>query len=347
MFSARPSRFYCGLLAALIALPFCVPAEIAATAEFVLEWGEQGSAPGQFDIPIDIAINAADEIFVTDHYNDRVQKFDVDGKFLARFSLAPNPGGIAIAANGDLYITHFAAAARSQNKPGADDCITVHAPDGQVKLRWGKKGKGDGEFDCPGGIALSSDGRVYVADQTNHRVQVFDRSGKFLFKWGEYGNATGQFGGGDAVYSRTGGPQFITLDNEGDVWTTESMGCRVQVYTHDGEFIRAWGTDENKPGAFGGKFMGFKSGPARLQGPVSLRFAKDDTLWVTAISGRIQQFTKEGACLGGVFNGQGDGPGQFYAPHGLALDSKGSLYVVDSFNHRIQKFAPNAPAPAP
>lgn len=334
------------IFTALFSATLPVQAEIPATAEFVLEWGEQGEAPGQFDIPIDIAINSADEIYITDHYNGRIQKFDANGKPLAAFSVAPNPGGIAIAANGDLYITHFAAAARSQ-KPGAEDCVTVHTPDGQEKFRWGKHGKGDGEFDCPGGIALSSDERVYVADQTNHRVQVFDPTGKFLLKWGEYGNAPNQFGGGDAVYSRTGGPQFVTLDNEGNVWTTESMGCRVQVFTHDGAFLRAWGSSEDKPGAFGGKFMGFKSGPARLQGPVSLRFAKDDTLWITTISGRIQQFTKDGNCVGGVFNGQGDAPGQFYAPHGLALDSKGNLYVVDAFNHRIQKFAPKTPTPVP
>ena len=51
-----------------------------------------------------------------------------------------------------------------------------------------------------------------------------------------------------------------------------------------------------------------------------------------------KQFTAEGEYLAG-FGQEGTGPGQFYAPHGLAIDSRDSLYVVDAFNHRVQKFA--------
>ena len=55
---------------------------------------------------------------------------------------------------------------------------------------------------------------------------------------------------------------------------------------------------------------------------------------MAAVSGRIQQFTKDGKYLRG-FGEQGTKPGQFYAPHGIALDSHGHLYVVDAYNHRI------------
>src|SRR6476659_3348206 len=51
----------------------------AATPRFLGEWGQKGSEPGEFHFPIGIAINADDEIFVTDFYNSRVQKFSVDG----------------------------------------------------------------------------------------------------------------------------------------------------------------------------------------------------------------------------------------------------------------------------
>jgi hypothetical protein len=61
-------------------------------------------------------------------------------------------------------------------------------------------------------------------------------------------------------------------------------------------------------------------------------------VWVSAVCGRIQQFTDAGKYLRG-FGGPGTGPGQFYAPHALTLDSRGHLSVVDAFNHRIQKFA--------
>src|SRR3954453_633766 len=60
-----------------------VVAAKAATPRFLGEWGKKGSEPGEFHFPIGIAINADDEVFVTDFYNARVQKFSVDGKLLA------------------------------------------------------------------------------------------------------------------------------------------------------------------------------------------------------------------------------------------------------------------------
>jgi hypothetical protein len=56
-----------------------------ATA-FVLQWGKKGSGPGQFNFPIGIAINSSDEVFVTDFYNARVQKFSDQGVLVAVYS---------------------------------------------------------------------------------------------------------------------------------------------------------------------------------------------------------------------------------------------------------------------
>src|ERR1700722_7548343 len=64
--------------------------------KFLLEWGKLGKEPGEFHFPIGIAINASDEVFVTDFYNSRVQKFSVDGRLLAVIPVLPNPGGMAI-----------------------------------------------------------------------------------------------------------------------------------------------------------------------------------------------------------------------------------------------------------
>lgn len=303
-------------------------------------WGEQGSAPGEFDFPIAIAINAKDEIFISDHYNSRVQKFDTDGKFISEFTTLPSPGAFALDREGNFYITHFPGSKKQMDKYGRGNFVSVYAPDGTMLRQWGKMGVGDGEFDCPGGLAISAEDRVYIADQTNHRVQVFDTMGKFLFKWGEYGNEPGQFGGMEAKYARTGGPQFVALDSEGHVWTTEGMNGRIQEFTADGKFLRAWGDNQDKPGSFGGAFAGFNNQPTRLQGPIALCFDVHDHLWISAVCGRIQRFSKSGEFLGGIGQ-QGDQPGQFYAPHGVALDSSGALYVVDAFNHRIQKLRPS------
>jgi sugar lactone lactonase YvrE len=64
-------------------------------------------------------------------------------------------------------------------------------------------------------------------------------------------------------------------------------------------------------------------------------------IWVSSTNNRVQLFSPEGKFLGGVVALKpGSGPGQFHTPHGLVLDSRGCLYVADTQNHRIQKFAP-------
>jgi len=291
--------------------------------------------------PIGIAINAADEIFVTDFYNDRVQKFSTDGKLLAVLPVLTTPGGIAISRSGDIYLAHFA---EKKRKERTTDRISVYDSTGKLLRQWGRTGKEDGEFDCPGGLALSTDGRVFVADQTNRRVQVFAADGTFLAKWGEYGTKEGQFGGIVSIRSRVGGPQFLAFDSKGNLFTTEGSMGRVQKFTGDGKFLLAWGNNDDKPGSFGGVFTGFKDRQTTLQGPVSICVDKQDRVWVSAVSGRIQQFSSDGALLGG-FGSAGTEPGQFHAPHGLAIDSRGHLYVVDAFNHRIQKFDVGEPQP--
>jgi len=312
------------------------PGRIAqlAAPRFLRQWGSKGSEPGEFHFPIGIAINAADEVFVTDFYNERVQKFNADGKLLAVIEVLPGCGGIAIGRNGYLYVSHFPRGKATDARKA--DRITVYDRNGKFFKEWGKSGTGNSEFNFPGGLVVGRDGRLYVADQTNRRVQVFDAEGKFLTKWGEYGLKPGQFGGNVIPKRRDGGPQFVALDSKGHVYTTEAAVGRVQKFTADGKFLLAWGDNDDKPGSFGGVFSGQKG---RIEkGPVGICVDRHDRVWVCAVSGRIQQFTSEGKYLRG-FGEQGTKPGQFYAPHGIALDSHGNLYVVDAYNHRIQKFA--------
>lgn len=312
------------------------PPKDTAPAKFLLEWGSQGSARGEFDFPIGIAINRADEVFVSDHYNSRVQKFDRSGKLLEVIITRPNPGGICLDADANLYISHFGASARVKER--LPDRISVHDKTGKRIREWGKTGTGEAEFDMPGGMASARDGRLYIADQTNRRIQVFDGNNgdKFLFQWGRYGTSQGEFGGDINPKSRVGGPQFVAIDSTGHIYTTEGSVCRVQKFTPDGKFLLAWGDSEDKPGSFGGDFQLIKG---KIRGPIAICIDKKDRVWVSAVCGRVQRFTNDGKYLDGFGYEQGSEPGQFLAPHGLAIDSIGDLYVVDAYNHRVQKFA--------
>ncbi|MSR58512.1 MAG: hypothetical protein EXS05_12800 [Planctomycetaceae bacterium] len=309
------------------------PGDDVGGARFLAAWGQEGSQPGEFNIPIGIAVNAADEVFVTDHYNNRVQKFSADGKLLDHFAVLPNPGGICVNPAGNLLIGHFPGSRLGTEK--TPDRISVCTPEGKLLHEWGKSGQGEGELNWVGGIAVGMGQRVYVADQTNHRMQVFDADGKFLFQWGKYGGLPGEFGGTEPVLSRVGGPQFVAIDSAGNIYTSEATLGRIQKFTADGKFILAWGDNDDRPGSFGGDFLAFK---IRLKGPIALCIDRKDRLWISSVAGRIQQFSSDGAYLRGFGAEQGSDPGQFLAPHGVALDSRGHIYVVDTYNHRVQKF---------
>ncbi|HEX3725097.1 MAG TPA: 6-bladed beta-propeller [Pirellulales bacterium] len=307
----------------------------APPPRFVLQWGRRGSENGEFDFPIGIAINGADEVFVTDFTNAREQKFSTEGKFMSSFSVSAFPGGIALDRDENVFVAHAGIPPSRFDAPRKRDKIAVFSATGKPLREWGKFGDGDGEFNMPGGIAISRDGRVYVADQCNRRVQVFDTRGRFLTRWGRQGFGPGEFGGNAHPRAFFAGPTFLACDRQGSVFTTESILCRIQKFTPEGRFLLAWGEQGVGAGKFGDKFTAF--GQGTMRGPTGICLDAQGRIWVNAIGGRIQQFSESGEFLTG-FGEEGTQVGQFYAPHGLAIDSHGCLYVVDAYNHRIQKF---------
>lgn len=293
--------------------------------QFILEFGGKGDEPGKFHSPIGIAINAQDELFITEFHTHRVQKFTAEGRWLAAFPVVEHPGGIAVDRAGHLFV-----AALLGHK------IAVYDADGRRLREWGKKGAGDGEFNEPGGLVIESDGSLLVADQCNHRMQRFTPDGRFLGKWGSYGNDAGQFGGKGRQGMRFGGPHFAALDAGGLIWTTEGANGRIQQFTKDGSPLLHWGSNTTAPGGFGGRE---KAAHNALPGPIAVVLDAQQRVWVSASNDRVQVFTKTGEFLGGLMEAGGE-PGKLRLPHGMAFDSKGFLYVVDSSNHRVQKFKP-------
>jgi sugar lactone lactonase YvrE len=288
----------------------------------LLAWGKKGKAVGELNAPIGLAINARDEIFVSEASNNRVQWFTPEGKALGHFPVEPMPGGLAVDRAGNVYVA-----------PLMSHKVCVYSPGGKLLRQWGKKGKGDGEFDQPGGIAIAPDGSVYVADQVNRRVQRFTAEGKFLLRWGEYGTRPGQFDGKERLPNRTGGPNFVAVDRHGNVYTTEAALGRVQKFDPRGRPLLAFGSNGTGPGGFGGR-------PRNLPGPIAICLDGEGRIWVSSTNNRVQLFSPRGEFLRGALQMQpGEGPGRFHTPHGLVLDRKGCLYVADSQNHRVQKFA--------
>ena len=297
----------------------------ASPPQFLLEWGKYGSKEGEFDACVGIAIGKNDEVYTAEFRNQRVQRFTPEGKFLGAFSVQPHAGGLAVDEEGNVYVAHW-----NSNK------VAAYSPTGTVLREWGQKGSGDGEFQLPGSICLGPDGLVYVPDQGNSRIQKFTRDGKFVGKWGSLGKEPGQFGGGQAAGGRFAGPQFVAFDREGHVYATDAALDRVQKFTTEGKLLSFWGNESSDPGGFGPPPVN-KNGTPGMGGPISLCVDAENRVWVSATNNRVQQFTNDGKYLCGL-GGEGTDPGRFDLPHGVALDSRGCLYVADTMNYRIQKF---------
>src|SRR5262249_42058938 len=69
--------------------------------------------------------------------------------------------------------------------------IVHFSKDGKFIAAWGKKGSGPGDLDSPHSMAMDSKGRVFVADRSNSRIEIFDQDGKFLDQWKQFGRPSG------------------------------------------------------------------------------------------------------------------------------------------------------------
>ena len=88
-------------------------------------------------------------------------------------------------------------------------------------FKFGKKGHGDGELDTPRGLSVDKAGHLMVCDVGNHRVQVFELSGKFVTKFGTKGSGIGEF---------DDGPDSIAVLSDGRIVASDWGNDRIQIF---------------------------------------------------------------------------------------------------------------------
>jgi sugar lactone lactonase YvrE len=105
--------------------------------------------------------------------------------------------------------------------------------DGRFVSSFGTRGNGPGQLNGVHGIAVGKDGRIYVADRSNRRVQIFDQSGKSVDIWPNLRQ-----------------PNDIFISEDGTVWVVDGTNARLLQFDRDGKRLYWWGTHGMQPGQF-------------------------------------------------------------------------------------------------
>ena len=141
--------------------------------EFVRKWGSQGSEDGQFNWPMGVALDGDGNVYVADYQGHRIQVFNSEGNFLRKWESIGSedgqlkPWGLAIDNDDNVYVADW------NNTDCSNNQIQFFDSQGNFLRKWGSEGSEDGQFDRPYGLAIGSDGNVYVADTGYYRIQVF------------------------------------------------------------------------------------------------------------------------------------------------------------------------------
>ena len=218
--------------------------------KFLGSWGE-----GEFTYRTHgITIGPDNSVYCTDDGNHTIRKFTPSGKLLLTLGTmntpsdtgydgkdtrtvtragAPfnRPTNIAVSPKGDLYVSD-----------GYGNCrVHQFSAAGALKRSWGVPGSGPGEFFLPHGIAVADDGRVFVCDRENDRIQIFSPDGEYLSEWTDTRRPTHLVfdGQGRAYVSELWWQPGQTSGRYGPAGETRSG--RVSVYDREGRVLARWG----------------------------------------------------------------------------------------------------------
>ena len=189
----------------------------------------------------------------------------------------------------------------------ADHVVKKYSLQGDYLSKFGSRGSGDGQFNNPQGLCFNSKGLLYVVDYSNYRVQVF-RENVFLFKFGSKGHNPGQFQN----------PRYIAVDSSDQVYVPDwCYDGGISVFSEDGHFIKK--INCSKPYAIG-------------IAPDDYIITDQDDNFLTVFSPTHELVGKLGVC--------GKEKGQFSGITGIAINKRGTIFVTEYNNHRLQIIRP-------
>lgn len=189
-------------------------------------------------------------------------------------------------------------------------------------------GNEGGQFNAPRGIAVGEDGRIYVVDAGNQRVQIFNADGEFLSSFGVAGAGPGQFG---RFTGGVGGAGGIAIAGD-RLFVADTWNHRIQAFDLDGTFLFEWGTFfdalDNADAA--------ATNPGTFYGPRGIAVDGDRVYVTDTGNERVQVFDLDGEFFT-LWGTAGSEDGQLLEPVGIAVHD-GVVFVADSHNARIARF---------
>jgi DNA-binding beta-propeller fold protein YncE len=275
-----------------------------------------------------VAVDHKDQVYVFNRGEHPMIVFDRNGNFLRSWGEGrfPRAHGLHIGPDETLYCTD-----------DGDHTMRRCTLDGKVLLELGIPGRpapymsGTPFHRCTH-TALSPKGEIYVADgYGNARVHKYTPDGRLLMSWGGPGTRPGQF---NIVHN-------ICCDGDGWVYVADRENHRVQIFDGNGRYETQWNNLHRPCGlcAQGDRQPIFYIGELGPSTPVNLPWPN--------IGPRLSIVTHDGKLLAELGDPHaGEAPGQFIAPHGLAVDSRGDIYVGEvSYTAWPQAF-PDRPMPS-
>jgi streptogramin lyase len=302
-----------------------------------------------------VAVDSKGHIFVLSRGNTRGPAYGAAAAQLLEFG----PDGKYVREIGkNLYAWSFAHAVRVDQNDNVwaidkgSDMIVKFNPQGRVVMLFGRKKEAsdendgpwthvtpprpavDGQFRQPTDVTWDREGDIFISDgYINSRVAKYDRNGDWIKQWGQAGKAPGEFNT----------PHSIAADSEGNIYVADRGNRRIQVFDHDGTFLREMKIDVPVP-RDAQPWMGTRPGPgasATMQpgspwticitpGPTQYLYSSD------AFPGRVYKLTLDGKVLG-MFGRSGRQPKQFGWIHQIACPSENEIYVAELLNWRVQK----------
>ena len=295
---------------------------------FVTKWGSKGENEGQFNCPSGLAVDLNGNIYVSDSYNYRIQKFDSTGKFITKWPVSLvngqlfSPSRIAIDLKGNIYVGVVYVGS-----------IQKFDSNGKFISKWEGKDCSDirGEFNSPLDIVFDQESNIWITDHTA-LFRKFTPDGKFIRVWdtsnpkyNDCNQSTIEFAIDSSgyiygLYRRM--PYSVIHGNIQGFYISY-----IQKFDPNGNLITEWGSYGSNDGEF-----------KEDAGGIAVD-TKSNIYIADSQNHRIQKFDSNGKFLI-KWGSYGSKDGELYFPTSIAIDLEGNVYVVDFGNYRIQKFAP-------